>query len=89
MSIFSKKYAYVIITDETANFMVRRFADEHNERGKPYIVDGHHYGVHMISFTSREKPERMRKIIERAFDKHYKVEHCNANNNLIYVSKKD
>ena len=43
----------------------------------------------MVSFTSREKPERMRKIIKRAFDKNYKVEHCNANEHLIYVSKKD
>lgn len=89
MSIFSKKYEYIIMADETTNFIVQRFADEHNERGKPYTVDGHHYGVYMISFTSREKPECMRKIIEGAFADHYKVEHCNANENLIYVSKKD
>lgn len=89
MSIFSKKYTYVIVADETTNFMVQRFVDEHNVRGIPYVVDGHHYGVYMISFTSQEKPKRMYKLVEEAFINRYKVEHCNANDNLIYVSKKD
>jgi hypothetical protein len=89
MSIFSRKYKYVIMADETTNFMVQRFADKHSVRGKPYIIDGRHYGSYMILFTSQEKPECMRKIIDKEFAEHYRVEHSSATEQLTYVSKKD
>jgi hypothetical protein len=90
MTFFSKKKHYVIVADETTNFIAQRFADKHHDLGQGvYTVDGVRYGVYMISFVSSKGQKRMHELIKETFDEYCKVEIDKTDGNLIYISKRD
>ena len=90
MRLFSKERHYVIVADETTNFIAQRFADRHHDAlHKVMRVEGKHYGVYLISFVSSKGQKRMHELIKETFDEYCKVEIDKTDGNLIYISKKD